>query len=262
MGSVGYPGRVAYCASKHAVDGITRALAVEWARDRIRVNAVAPTFVLTPMTAPMFDDPAFREIVLDQRLPIGRLAIVEDVARAVRDLSCDASENVTGHMLQGRWRLDRLVIARAAVRASHRAKRCERCATWDTARSGSIRPIGCMSVASARFVALSSHRRTTYGTEGQRFVSPARSEARLTLFCDHPRPAALAPETASIAPVPLRRAAAVRRRVLTRLLCRPPGRRSAESSSGRPRQASTRRSPVQTGQMLQVPVRAGGGSQR
>ena len=50
MGSVGYPGRVAYCATKHAVDGMTRALAVEWARDGIRVNAVAPTFVLTPLT--------------------------------------------------------------------------------------------------------------------------------------------------------------------------------------------------------------------
>ena len=61
MGSVGYPGRVAYCATKHAVDGMTRALAVEWARDGIRVNAVAPTFVLTPLTRGYFEDPAFRE---------------------------------------------------------------------------------------------------------------------------------------------------------------------------------------------------------
>jgi NAD(P)-dependent dehydrogenase (short-subunit alcohol dehydrogenase family) len=45
MGSVGYPGRVAYCATKHAVNGMTKAIAVEWARDGIRVNAVAPTFV-------------------------------------------------------------------------------------------------------------------------------------------------------------------------------------------------------------------------
>ena len=87
MGSVGYPGRVAYCASKHAVDGMTRALAVEWARDDIRVNAVAPTFVDTPMTRPMLADPAFRQEVLERRLPTGRLAQVADVARAVRYLS-------------------------------------------------------------------------------------------------------------------------------------------------------------------------------
>lgn len=105
MGTVGYPGRVAYCASKHAVDGITRALAVEWARNRIRVNAVAPTFVETPMTAPMFADPAFRDEVLNVRLPTGRLAQIHDVSRAVRYLACDASESVTGHILRvdGGW---------------------------------------------------------------------------------------------------------------------------------------------------------------
>lgn len=105
MGTVGYPGRVAYCATKHAVDGMTRALAVEWARDGVRVNAVAPTFVLTPMTAGFFEDPAFREEVLERRLPTGRLASVEDVAHAVRYLACDASSSVTGHVLHvdGGW---------------------------------------------------------------------------------------------------------------------------------------------------------------
>jgi len=105
MGSVGYPGRVAYCASKHAVDGMTRALAVEWARDGIRVNAVAPTFVETPLTAPYLADPEFREEILERRLPTGRLAQVEDVARATRYLACDASANVTGHILKvdGGW---------------------------------------------------------------------------------------------------------------------------------------------------------------
>jgi NAD(P)-dependent dehydrogenase (short-subunit alcohol dehydrogenase family) len=105
MGSVGYPGRVAYCATKHAVDGMTRALAVEWARDGIRVNAVAPTFVLTPLTAAYLEDPEFREEVLERRLPTGELARVEDVARAVRYLACDASASVTGHILRvdGGW---------------------------------------------------------------------------------------------------------------------------------------------------------------
>jgi NAD(P)-dependent dehydrogenase (short-subunit alcohol dehydrogenase family) len=105
MGSVGYPGRVAYCASKHAVNGMTRAMAVEWARAGIRVNAVAPTFVDTPLTRPMFEDPGFRAEVLERRLPTGRLAEVDDVARAVRYLACDASASVTGHILavDGGW---------------------------------------------------------------------------------------------------------------------------------------------------------------
>jgi NAD(P)-dependent dehydrogenase (short-subunit alcohol dehydrogenase family) len=105
LGSVGYPGRVAYCATKHAVDGMTRALAVEWARDGIRVNAVAPTFVETPLTKQWLDDPAFRAEVLERRLPTGRLAEIEDVAHAVRYLACDASNNVTGHILKvdGGW---------------------------------------------------------------------------------------------------------------------------------------------------------------
>lgn len=105
MGSVGYPGRVAYCATKHAVDGMTRALAVEWAREGVRVNAVAPTFVLTPLTQGYFEDPAFREEILERRLPTGRLAELDDVAHAVRYLACDASQSVTGHILKvdGGW---------------------------------------------------------------------------------------------------------------------------------------------------------------
>jgi NAD(P)-dependent dehydrogenase (short-subunit alcohol dehydrogenase family) len=104
MGAVGYPGRAAYCATKHAVEGMTRALAVEWAEAGVRVNAVAPTFVRTPMTERMLDDPAFREEIME-RLPTRRLAQVEDVARAARYLACDASSSVTGHILRvdGGW---------------------------------------------------------------------------------------------------------------------------------------------------------------
>jgi NAD(P)-dependent dehydrogenase (short-subunit alcohol dehydrogenase family) len=104
MGTVGYPGRAAYCATKHAVEGMTKALAVEWAQAGIRVNAVAPTFVETAMTEAMFADPAFRADV-ESRLPTRRLATTDDVANAVRYLACDASRSVTGHVLRvdGGW---------------------------------------------------------------------------------------------------------------------------------------------------------------
>jgi NAD(P)-dependent dehydrogenase (short-subunit alcohol dehydrogenase family) len=66
---------------------------------------VAPTFVLTPLTEGYFADPAFREEILERRLPTGRLAELDDVARAVRYLACDASRYVTGHILKvdGGW---------------------------------------------------------------------------------------------------------------------------------------------------------------
>jgi len=104
MGTVGYPGRTAYCATKHAVEGLTKALGVEWAPHRIRVNAVAPTFVLTPMTERMLADPDFAAEVR-RRLPTGELATVEQVADAVRYLACDASGSVTGAILRvdGGW---------------------------------------------------------------------------------------------------------------------------------------------------------------
>jgi NAD(P)-dependent dehydrogenase (short-subunit alcohol dehydrogenase family) len=104
MGAVGFPGRTAYCATKHAVEGYTKALGVEWALHGIRVNAVAPTFVLTPLTEPMLADPAFSAEVL-RRIPSGELATVEQVADAVRYLACDASGSVTGTVLRvdGGW---------------------------------------------------------------------------------------------------------------------------------------------------------------
>ena len=104
MGSVGYPGRAAYCASKHAVNGLTKALAVEWAPERITVNAVAPTFVETPMTVDMFRDKAFRDDV-HRRLPIGRLGLADEVAACVAFLMSEDSSLVTGHILaaDGGW---------------------------------------------------------------------------------------------------------------------------------------------------------------
>jgi NAD(P)-dependent dehydrogenase (short-subunit alcohol dehydrogenase family) len=104
MGSVGYPGRAAYCASKHAVDGLVRALAVEWAPLGIAVNAVAPTFVETPLTKPMLEDAAFRDDVL-RRIPLGRVGQLEEVAGAIVFLASDQASLVTGHVLavDGGW---------------------------------------------------------------------------------------------------------------------------------------------------------------
>jgi len=104
MGVVGFPGRVTYCATKHAVEGMTKALGVEWAPEGIRVNAVAPTFVETPMTRPMLADPDFGAEVR-RRIPSGVVATVQQVADAVRYLACDASGSVTGSILRvdGGW---------------------------------------------------------------------------------------------------------------------------------------------------------------
>lgn len=104
MGTVGFPGRAAYCATKHAVEGLTKALGVEWAPHGVRVNAVAPTFVETPLTRPMFEDLEFRAEV-ERRLPTRELATIEQVADAVRYLACPASGSVTGTVLRvdGGW---------------------------------------------------------------------------------------------------------------------------------------------------------------
>ena len=104
MGHVGLPTRSVYCATKHAVEGLTKALAVELAPVAIRVVAIAPTFVDTPMTRPYFEDPVFRDTVLGS-IPLGRLATVDDVAAAAVFLASDAASMITGTSLlvDGGW---------------------------------------------------------------------------------------------------------------------------------------------------------------
>ena len=104
MGHVGSPGRTLYCMSKHAVEGLTKAMAVELAEEGIRVNSVAPTFVLTPLTEPMLADPEFSEWVMSM-IPAKRLATPEDVANACIYLLSELSASTTGTSLRvdGGW---------------------------------------------------------------------------------------------------------------------------------------------------------------
>jgi len=104
MGHVGAANRTAYCATKHAVEGMTKAMAVELAPHGVRVNAVAPTFVETPMTAPFLADPDFRAEV-ERQIPLGRIGTPEDVAAAVVYLASPAARLVTGTSLlvDGGW---------------------------------------------------------------------------------------------------------------------------------------------------------------
>jgi len=102
MGHVGSTDRTVYCMTKHAIEGLTKAMAVELAPQHIRVNSVAPTFVETPLTKPMLNDPKFMDFV-NGMIPMGKIASVEDVAHAVLYL-CTA-KMVTGHSLlvDGGW---------------------------------------------------------------------------------------------------------------------------------------------------------------
>ena len=104
MGHVGSPNRSVYCMTKHAVEGLTKAMAVELAPLGVRVNAIAPTFIETPMTRSMLDDPGFSEFV-KRMIPLGRVGQPDDVAVAALYLASDASAMVTGHSLRidGGW---------------------------------------------------------------------------------------------------------------------------------------------------------------
>ncbi len=104
MGHVGGAHRSIYCASKHALEGMSKALALELGPHGIRVNTVCPTFIDTPMTHDWLATPAFREQVLG-KIALGRVGRVEDVMGAVLFLAADASALVTGSalMVDGGW---------------------------------------------------------------------------------------------------------------------------------------------------------------
>ncbi len=104
MGHVGAARRSVYCASKHAVEGFTKSMAIELAPHRIRVNTLAATFIETPMTKPFFQNEAFRNEVLS-KIKLGRLGQVEDLTGAIVYLASDASALMTGTsmVIDGGW---------------------------------------------------------------------------------------------------------------------------------------------------------------
>ncbi|MGZ3534642.1 MAG: SDR family NAD(P)-dependent oxidoreductase [Thermodesulfobacteriota bacterium] len=103
-GTIAIPQRAAYCSSKGGVNQLTKLLAIEWAQYNINVNAIAPTFIETPFTKPMFEKEGFREYVLGN-IPLGRIGKPDDVTGAVVYLASEASNLVTGHILlvDGGW---------------------------------------------------------------------------------------------------------------------------------------------------------------
>lgn len=104
MGHVGGPRRSVYCATKHAMEGMSKALAWELGPHGIRVNTLCPTFIETALTAPMLADTAFRDSVRS-RIALGRIGKLEDVMGAVVFLCSDAAALVTGSalMVDGGW---------------------------------------------------------------------------------------------------------------------------------------------------------------
>jgi NAD(P)-dependent dehydrogenase (short-subunit alcohol dehydrogenase family) len=107
MGHVGAANRSIYCASKWALEGLTKAMAVELAPHGIRVNTLGPTFIETPLTRPFFEDAAFKASVLT-KIKLGRIGQVEDLMGAILFLAGDASALMTGAALvvDGGWTAD------------------------------------------------------------------------------------------------------------------------------------------------------------
>jgi NAD(P)-dependent dehydrogenase (short-subunit alcohol dehydrogenase family) len=104
MAHVGGIERAVYSATKHAVEGFTKSMAVEWGKAGIRVNTICPTFILTDLTRSTFEQPDKR-VWIEDKIKLGRVGEVEDIMGAVVYLASDASALVTGTalMIDGGW---------------------------------------------------------------------------------------------------------------------------------------------------------------
>ena len=107
MAHVGGIDRAVYCASKHGLDGMVKAMAIEWGPQRIRINTICPTFIRTPLTEGTFANPE-RVRWIEEKIKLGRVGEVEDIMGAVTYLASDASALVTGTalMIDGGWTAD------------------------------------------------------------------------------------------------------------------------------------------------------------
>jgi len=124
MGHVGAAKRTVYCASKHAMEGFTKAMAIELAPHDIRVNSLGPTFIETPLTKPFFENEAFKKEVLS-RIKLGRIGQMDELTGAIVFLASDASRLMTGSALivDGGWTsgVILLIPPRAAGRVDARS---------------------------------------------------------------------------------------------------------------------------------------------
>ena len=107
MAKVGGIDRAVYSATKHAVEGFTKSMAIEWGRQGIRVNTICPTFILTPLTKSTFDNPERKAWIMD-KIKLDRVGEVEDIMGATVFLASDASAMVTGTalLIDGGWTAD------------------------------------------------------------------------------------------------------------------------------------------------------------
>lgn len=104
MGHIGGVDRAVYCASKHGLEGMIKAMAIEWGKHRIRINTICPTFIRTPLTEATFEDPD-RVKWIKEKIKLGRVGTVEDIMGATVFLASDASALVTGTamLIDGGW---------------------------------------------------------------------------------------------------------------------------------------------------------------
>jgi NAD(P)-dependent dehydrogenase (short-subunit alcohol dehydrogenase family) len=107
MAKVGGIERAVYAATKHAVEGFTKSMAIEWGKQGIRVNTICPTFIRTPLTQSTFDNPE-RLQWIEEKIKLGRVGEVEDIMGAVVFLASDAATMITGSalMIDGGWTAD------------------------------------------------------------------------------------------------------------------------------------------------------------